>query len=403
MKVAIISEPPPLTTGFGRTCGQLVKALASRGHEVVCFGMGLTGEVFDRDLYPCRIWATGKASSSKLAIPFEVFLQFEQPNVIIVNFDLATAKKWVERCLAINPKIPIISHLVIDGLPVPSEQIDFLRLLSGIIVPTITTRDFLINNDIKNAIYAPHGIEASVFKALENREALRKRACIGDKFVVGLFGRNTERKQHVRLMQAIAILTKMGLDDILLYLHCDPHDTGLTSWDLKFVSESLGIDNVTLFPSLGFDQLLGIPYEPESETRSSTLASKRAFTESYSYVERVNCCDVIVNCSFCGGFELGIIEAQACGVPLIATDDYGVIREVVGGGGYLLEAVDVGIWKTGAKQYFLPPSSIAEALLKVKKDAMLRSELIGRGLENIKKYSWVHLHEAINDLVEHSI
>jgi len=403
MKVAIISEPPPLTTGFGRTCGQLVKALVSKSHEVVCFGMGLAGEVFDREMYPCRIWATGKASSSKLAIPFETFLQFEQPDVIIVNFDLATARKWVERCLAINPKIPIISHLVIDGLPVPLEHIGFLRLLSGIIVPTITTRNFLINNGIKNVVYAPHGIETSVFKALKSREALRKQACIGNKFVVGLFGRNTERKQHVRLMQAIAILTEMGLDDILLYLHCDPHDTGLASWDLEFVSENLGIGNVTLFPSLGFDQLLGIPYEPERETSNSTVASKKAFTESYSYVERMNCCDVIVNCSFCGGFELGIIETQACGVPLIATDDHGVIREVVGGGGYLLEAVDVGIWKTGAKQYFLSPSSIAEAMLTVKKDAMLRSELINRGLENVKKYSWTYLHEAVNDLVEHSI
>ncbi|MGC9048931.1 MAG: glycosyltransferase family 4 protein [Patescibacteria group bacterium] len=77
--------------------------------------------------------------------------------------------------------------------------------------------------------------------------------------------------------------------------------------------------------------------------------------------------------SLCEGFGLPILEAMACGCPVVASA-VSSIPEIGG------EAV----------LYFRPENSeeIAKAILKIIKDRELREELKQRGLERVKKYSW---------------
>ena len=72
-------------------------------------------------------------------------------------------------------------------------------------------------------------------------------------------------------------------------------------------------------------------------------------------------------------FGLPILEAMSCGVPVI-TSNYGAMAEVAGNAAFLVDPYNI--------------DEIAEAMYKVLTNKNLREDLIKRGLERAKKFSW---------------
>jgi glycosyltransferase involved in cell wall biosynthesis len=73
------------------------------------------------------------------------------------------------------------------------------------------------------------------------------------------------------------------------------------------------------------------------------------------------------------GFGFPVLEAQACGVPVLCAPS-GSLREVAGEGALLLPPDDPAPW--------------AEALSRLTRDPELRSALIARGHANRQRFSW---------------
>jgi glycosyltransferase involved in cell wall biosynthesis len=222
-----------------------------------------------------------------------------------------------------------------------------------------------------------------------------------DKFVIGVFGRNAARKQPARVMLAISSLKAQGkTKDMAFYFHCQPlDDFSLDGWDLREVAQQLDIEELVIFPETGFNQLTGTPYLSSMQTASPLTVKMPESYHHFNYVERLNCCDVVINASFSGGFEMGTIEAQACGIPVAITNDYGSMAEVAGNGALLLEAADIGIWKTGARQHFVSSGTIAGAIIRLYSDSSLYTELREKGLANAKKYNHQVMGESIAKIV----
>ena len=86
-----------------------------------------------------------------------------------------------------------------------------------------------------------------------------------------------------------------------------------------------------------------------------------------------NAADLFVYPSLYEGFGLPPLEAMACGTPVI-TSNTSSLPEVVGDAGIMVGPYDV--------------SKLADAMLKVLKDEGLRQDMIGRGLERAKLFSW---------------
>ena len=73
------------------------------------------------------------------------------------------------------------------------------------------------------------------------------------------------------------------------------------------------------------------------------------------------------------GFGLTVLEAFACGVPLICSDATS-LPEVAGDAAYMVDAKD--------------PEQIAKAIVDVVTNSQLRDMLITRGLERVKQFTW---------------
>lgn len=83
--------------------------------------------------------------------------------------------------------------------------------------------------------------------------------------------------------------------------------------------------------------------------------------------------DVFVFPSLYEGFGMPVLEAMACGVPVI-TSNTSCLPEIAGDAALLVNPEDI--------------ESITNSMIRVHKDKVLYQELVERGFKQVKKYSW---------------
>ncbi|MGB4871339.1 MAG: glycosyltransferase, partial [Candidatus Promineifilaceae bacterium] len=83
------------------------------------------------------------------------------------------------------------------------------------------------------------------------------------------------------------------------------------------------------------------------------------------------------------GFSL--LEAQVCGVPVLAADTSS-LPEIAGDAALLVDPLDT--------------AAMTAALQRLVQDQTLRSRLIGRGYENVGRFTWRETAVRALDLLE---
>lgn len=179
------------------------------------------------------------------------------------------------------------------------------RRAHHIIVPSYSTKTALLRfgHPASKISVIYHGVDHEQFKPnMKLREAVRKKYGIGQYFVVISVGRLVGYKRHADIIEA---LNKM--QDSVFILVGDGEDK-------KIIRELASRKKVKLlhFARVTDKELLGL----------------------------YNASDVYVHTSVVEGFGLSVLEAMACGLPVIAynTADF---EYVINHGGYLLKEGDV--------------------------------------------------------------
>ncbi len=172
-------------------------------------------------------------------------------------------------------------------------------------------------------------------------EEVRRRYNLPPRFILGL-GTLQPRKNFTRLIEAFADL-RFAIYDLRLVI------AGGKGWlyeDIFAAVERLGLEGKVIFPGFIADEDLPALY---------------------------NLADLFVFPSLYEGFGLPPLEAMACGTPVVSSD-VSSLPEVVGEAGLMVEATDT--------------EALAEVMKRVLEDNVLREEMIAKGLEQARQFTW---------------
>ncbi|MFE9098029.1 hypothetical protein [Streptomyces sp. NPDC007264] len=390
MTVAVLADSPTLTSGFGRTTGHIAGALARAGHDVACFGIkARPGDL--RPGLPYSVWPAEQGGHWTDTLP--EFFATVRPDVLLLNMDAYNALECVEVCARAGWDGPTVSYVCFDGLPVSRTYLEAQRSCAAVWATSRTGAAYLESEGIAVAGHAPPGVDPEEFRPDPDREALRARAGLAGASVVGVFATNTERKQVARAVAGFAAAVRLLPGrDLRLYLHCRPRG----HWDLRELADRHDVGGRLIFPSADdFEEHRGVlTTGTGARSGARKTAGLPSLPPEFSYVDRINVCDVLVNVPHSGDVEQVIIEGQACGVPLLHTDDEAVMSDAVGPGGILLPAADVGTGRIGQRLHHVSAHVIGVALAEVLDDPVRGAALRTAGLANAASYPWSVLENA---------
>ena len=219
-------------------------------------------------------------------------------NVVISLIDVWVMKETAQK---IAPAL-WCPWLPIDHDPVPQIVLDCLQ---GAHLPLTYSKwghQLLADAGVDN-LYIPHGIEPSVYRVNENQDAVsqfRQEKLRGVDHLTVMVAANKGFPDRKAFQVQLRSWAKFAKDKpgAKLYIHTEPS------------TRYGGIDMFTLLRHLGIGERVFFPNQYE-------------YSQGYSaeYLAMMyNAADVFMGAAMAEGFGIPIIEAQACGTPVIVTD-----------------------------------------------------------------------------------
>lgn len=339
MKVLLITSAPNLTTGYGRMGKAVAEYLSEKlGRENFEY-VALTPNEYTQsfmDIQKYKIIPTRKELSDVDGrfTAAERITHFK-PTIILTLGDLWQFD-WIPT-LSTRHTFKWTAWLPIDGAPIPSRWLSILDKIDMILSTSEWGKWVICSRErtyLKKTFVLRHGVDNKIFKPVSNKEEkIEAKLSLGFKpesYIIGCIARNQLRKNLPVLIgafrkylqpyivcnnQECAItfgagdechICKNGKGKIFykppkfehsLYLHTEAEsDYG---WDLNSMAKEMGISEsvkipTNIGPGIGCDD-------------SKLAQIYRAM-------------DVFALPTMGEGFGLPILEAMACGVPVIATD-----------------------------------------------------------------------------------
>lgn len=204
----------------------------------------------------------------------------------------------------------------------------------------------LAGQDIAST-YIPHAVDTRVFKPGSNYEGSPMRTQLGvgnDKFLVTMVANNksngyVHRKAFGENLMAFSVFQQRH-PEARLYLHTD-HRPIINGFDIGDLLRSVGLSQDKVIFADPNELMIGYP--------------QKALAAVYS------ASDVLLAVSYGEGFNVPLIEAQACGTPVI-TSNWTAPKDLAGPNSFLVEGQLW--WNNMQKAYWQIPSisSIVGAL-----------------------------------------
>lgn len=293
-KILVHSNAPWVPSGYGKQAAHLVRSLQSLGHEVTVSAFsGLGGA-------PIEWNGTTVLPGGMYEYGVDVLL----PHMDLVKPDLTVALMDVWKLGPLAEALRernMAAWAPVDCSPVSKLDEQFFQQ-SGV-RPIAMSRfgETQLRNAGLDPLYAPHVVDRDVFKPLTEENRAKYRAALGleGKFVIGLCAANNDavRKGFPEQLEAFRRFHKKHPDSVLLV-----HSIARTA---------RGLDLQRLILELGLD--------PDSVQIRDAYVQVAGMFDDTLLADWYGMLDVLTACSYAEAFGVPMIEAQACGTPVVAT------------------------------------------------------------------------------------
>lgn len=279
-------------SGYGQQVKLLAPRLKRAGHDVAVSAFyGLSGSAITWEGIP--ILPAGRADFGP-----DVIVEHAQnhgADVVITLMDFWKLAPAAERLRDVR----VLAWLPVDCEPLGRPDTDTLRRSGAQPVAMSRFGELELKDAGFPALYAPHAVDTSVFKPPADRQALRRELGLDDFFLIGMCAANRDgvRKAWPEQFMAFA---QFAADhpDARLMVHS--HMAGPGGLPLVELAEALSIADKIFW--------------------SDQYALTAGLMGDAVMADWFGCLDLLTACSYGEGFGVPIMEAQACGVPVVSTD-----------------------------------------------------------------------------------
>ncbi len=298
LRVLINSNAPWSISGYGQQMAELVPFIRDLGYPIAVSAFyGLEGGILELDgvrYYPKINHVYGSDGLVKHGEDFQADVVLTLQDIWILHpDDLRKTRRWI-------PIVPI------DHDPAPPNIIDKLKYAYRIITYSEFGQKELQRNGF-HSTYIQHTVDTDVFKPMDKKQRKKESGIPEDVFLCGMVSANKDnppRKSFQEVLEAFQLFIQK-VPNAMLYIHTTPDFPG--GFPIKEYAAKLGIADKVLFP----------------DTYQMTFKmGKEAMARVY------NCFDMLLCPSTNEGFGVPIIEAQACGVPVV-TNNFTAMPELV--------------------------------------------------------------------------
>lgn len=293
MRILISSNAAHASTGYGVQCKGLAYGLKDLGYEVAIHAWyGLQGGVINASgimTYP-RIGHNFGGDAGVVARHFNADLVITIQDVWVLPDNFADTLPC-----------PWAAWVTIDGYPLPKQIGERMKACRYPVAYSKFGYQQMVDYGIENPIYIPLGLSEDYYPDLDNRDALRKQLGVeDDTFVVLMVAANKgypSRKSYPEAILSFSEFHKKHPDS-LLYLHTD-------------IYAGDGLELLDICKLCGLD---------DTAVKFTNQGSYRLGMDNEFMRQLYQCADVLLNPAKSEGFGLPIVEAQACGTPVITTN-----------------------------------------------------------------------------------
>ncbi len=302
------SNAPHVGTGYGQQCALFIERLKHHYNLAVSAFYGVLGAPIAWNGVP--IFPGLERTYGNEAITQHANIHFDgdlRNGLVVSLMDVWVLDPAVWRQFNYAPWVPI------DHEPCPPPISAFLH--DSLSVPIAMSRfgERMLRDAGLDPLYVPHGIDTTVYKPVPKAEAREATGMPADAFIVGMVAANKgnpSRKCFAEALEAFKHLHDRH-DDARLYLHTEI--TGMVD----------GVDLPALMDNVGLPRS-AVMFADQYRTMFYPFAQDR-MAQVYSSL------DVLLAPSAGEGFGIPVVEAQACGVPVIVSD-FSAQPELVGAG-----------------------------------------------------------------------
>jgi glycosyltransferase involved in cell wall biosynthesis len=333
--IIIVSNTPLAPTGYGQQTKQLAQRIKADGIPV---GVAANyGAPTNMEVEGIQVFAEGLIKYANDSGPENIAMAASQGGFGLTLFDV-----WV----AINEAyhhLPIVAWVPIDHDPVPPRVAEWCIKGGNKLIVAMSKHgeQALLKAGVPRdrLTYIPHAIDTKVWthEGATCRDVLRVPE---DAHLTVITAMNKgKRKSFPEMLKAWALFAQQH-DDAYLYLHTD-------RWG--------HLDGINLIPVL---KAVGAP---EDRIRWVNSSQMRAGIPAETLAAIMRSANVLLLASRGEGFGIPVIEAQACGTPVIVTD-WTAQPELVRDHGYVCEGQEE--WDEMQESWWKIPSveSILEGL-----------------------------------------
>lgn len=321
VKILIHSNAPWQATGYGKQTALLIPRLVLDGHEVVvsCVS-GLDGGSVKwsvpQTLDVIRCLPRGQFDFGIDTLP--AYIEDERPDLVLTIMDCRMLAPVAEHLSKIS--CPLWSWVPSDTSPLSRPELAYLTTSKARPLAMSRFAERLLLKEGLASDYAPHMVDTTVFTSVPEPipgvygtvwpgDPNSEREDLGipeDAFVIGMVAANHDaiRKGFPEQFEAFRRHREVNKKAYLV-VHTIPQSS--RGMDLFALASDLGIGEHTSFA----------PPLPQITGRLDDRYMARLYRSF----------DVLSACSYAEGFGVPLLEAQACGTPVVTTS-FGAMEEL---------------------------------------------------------------------------